>query len=107
MENGTYDGQSESGDQKSAEESSEALWPYGPGWFVLALGLTCGIGILGSSAFLHNCGVTSGELRSIVMLLSLPVEWGGALLILALFGDLRRAVEERRSRVPADQRIER
>jgi len=107
MENGKQDGQSESGDQKSAEESSEALWPYGPRWFVLALGLACGIGFLGSSAFLRNCGVTIGELRSIVMLLFLPVEWGGALLILALLGDFRRAVEERSSRVPACQRTKR
>ena len=93
-----------SDDQKRAEESSQAILPYGQGWLVLALGLTCGIGFLGSSAFLRNCGVTSGELRLILMLLLLPVEWGGALLILAFLGDLERAVEKRRSRVPADPR---
>jgi Na+/proline symporter len=88
------------GDQESAEES---ILSYGPVWLVLALGLACGIGFLGSSAFLRNYGGTSGELRLIVMLLLFPVEWGGALLILALLGDLRRAVEEGRSRVPADE----
>ena len=97
MVNETQVEQSESGDQKSAEESSEAIPSYGPARLVLALALTCGIGFLGSSAFLRNYGVTSGELRLIVMLLLLPVEWGGALLILALLGDFRRAVKEGRS----------
>ncbi len=95
---------SECGDQKSAEEW---ILSHGPVWLVLALGLACGIGFLGSSAFLRDYGVTSGELRLILMLLLLPVEWGGALLILALLGDFRRAVEEGRSRVPADQRSDR
>ncbi len=90
---------SERGDQESAKES---ILSYGPVWLVLAL--ACGTGFLGSSAFLRNYGVTSGELRLIVMLLLLPVEWGGALLILALLGDFKRAVEEGRSRAPADQR---
>ena len=102
MVNGTQVEPSEGGDQKSAEESREAILSYGPGWLVLALGLACGIGFLGSSAFLRNCGVMSGELRLILMLLFLPVEWGVALLILALLGDVGRAVENRRSRVPAD-----
>ena len=93
-----------SGDQKRAEGLSQAILSYGRGWLVLALGLTCGIGFLGSSAFLRNCGVTSGELRLTLMLLLLPVEWGGALLILAFLGDLGRAVGIRRSRVPADPR---
>ena len=103
MEEETQFDKSKSGDQKGATESSEAIWPYGPEWFVLALGLACSIGYLGSSAFLRNCGFTNGELRLILMLLSFPVEWGGALLVLALLGDFRRAVDERRSRVPADQ----
>ena len=95
MVNGTQVAPSESGDQKSAEGSSQAILSYGPGWFILALGLACGIGFVGSSAFLRNYGVTSGELRLILMLLLFPVEWGGALLILALLGDLKRAVERR------------
>jgi hypothetical protein len=102
MVTGTQVEPSEGGDQKSAEGLSQAMLSYGPGWLVLALALACGIGLLGSSAFLRNCGVTSGELRLILMLLLLPVEWGGALLILALLGDLKRAVERRRSGVPAD-----
>jgi hypothetical protein len=93
---------SERGDQESAKES---ILSYEPVWLVLAL--ACGIAFLGSSAFLHNYGATSGELRLILMLLLFPVEWGGALLILALLGDFRRAVEEGRSREPADQRSDR
>jgi len=104
MVNGTPVEPSERGDQKSAEDSSQAILPHGPGWLILALGLACGIGFLGGSAFLRNYGVTSSELRLILMLLLFPVEWGGALLILALVGDLKRAAEKRRSRVPADPR---
>ncbi len=89
--------QSASAAQKSAEESGGGIWPYGREWFVLAPVLACGIGFLGSSAFLRNCGVTSGTLRLIVMLWLFPAEWGGALLILALLGDFRRALEERES----------
>jgi len=104
MVNGTKVEQYERGDQKRAEESDQVILPYGPGWLILALGLACGIGFLGSSAFLRNYGLTGGELRLILMLLFFPVEWGGALLILAFLGDLERAVEKRRSRVPADPR---
>ena len=100
MEEKTQVEQSESGDQKW--ESSGAIWPYGPEWLIVALGIAWGIGFLGSSAFLRNCGITSGELRWILMLLCIPVEWGGALSILALVGDCRRALKERRSRVLAD-----
>ncbi len=89
---------SEHGDQESVRES---MLSYGPVWLVLTL--ACGIGFLGSSAFLHNYGVASRELRLILMLLLFPVEWGGALLILALLGDFRRAVVGR-SRVPADHK---
>ena len=95
MVNGTQVEPSESGDQKSAEEPSQAILSCGPGWLILALGLACGIGFLGSSAFLRNYRLTSGQLRLILMLLLFPVEWGGALLILALLDDFRRAVEER------------
>ncbi len=104
MVNGTQVKQSEIGDQKSTEESNEGILSYRPAWLILALGLACGIGFLGSSALLRNYGATSGGLRWIVMLLLLPVEWGGALLILALLGDFRRAFEEGRSRETADQR---
>ncbi len=86
------------GDQKSPEEST---FGFGLARFALALGLAIGIGCLGSSAFLRNYGVASFELRPVLMLLFLPVEWGGALLILALLGDLKCAMEKRRSRVPA------
>ncbi len=97
MGEGTQAEHSENGAQEGAEESSGGIWPYGPEWFVLALVLACGIGFLGSSAFLRNCGVTSGELRLIVMLWLFPAEWGGALLILTLLGDFRRALVERES----------
>ena len=96
MLNGTKVELYERGDQKRAEESDQAILPYGPGWLILALGLACGIGFLGSSAFLRNYGLTSGQLRLILMLLLFPVEWGGALMILALLGDLRRAVEKKK-----------
>jgi hypothetical protein len=85
--------QAERADQKSV---GELIRSYGPVRFVLAMGLACAIGFLGSSAILHNYGVPSYELRLMVMLLLFPAEWAGALLILALLEDFRRAVEERK-----------
>ncbi len=96
--------QPERSERCDRESAKESLLSHGPVWLVFALGLACGIGFLGSSAFLRNFGVTSGELRLMIMLLLLPVEWGGALVILALLDDFRRAVEQGRSRVSADQR---
>jgi hypothetical protein len=83
----------ERGDQKRAEELIQS---YGPVRLILAPGLIFGIAFLGSSTILHNYVVTSGELRLTLVLLLFPVEWGGALLILALLDDFRRAVEERK-----------
>jgi hypothetical protein len=96
MVNGTRVEPSGSGDQQSAGESSQGILSCGPGWLILALGLASGIGLLGSSAFFRSYGAASGELRLILMLLLFPVEWGGALMILALLGDLRRAVEKKK-----------
>jgi hypothetical protein len=96
MVNETQVEPSECGVKKSVEDSSQAILSHGPGWLILALALACGIGFLGSSAFLRNYGVTSSELRLILMLLLFPVEWGGALLILALVGDLKRAAGKKK-----------
>jgi hypothetical protein len=83
-------------DQKKLEESGDGILSHGPGWFAFVLGLAFAVGFLGVSAFQRSYGITSGEFRWIMMLLLFPAEWGGALLILALFGDLKRALERRR-----------
>jgi hypothetical protein len=82
-------------DQKKFEESGDGILSKGPGWWALVLGLAFAVGFLGVSAFQRNCGIMGGELRWIMMLLLFPAEWGGALLILALFGDFKRALERR------------
>jgi hypothetical protein len=89
MINGTQVSQSQNGDGNNAESSGEMV-SGGPARVVLALALACAIGFVMSSAFLRNYGVASGELRLILMLLLFPVEWGAALLILALVDDFNR-----------------
>jgi len=85
-------------DQKKLEESEEEILSHGPGWFALVLGLAFAVGFLGVSSFQRSYGIMNGELRWIMMLLLFPAEWGGALMILALFDDFRSALERKRSR---------
>jgi hypothetical protein len=99
MLEGTQVNQSgEIGDRKTTEESTEAILAHRPGWIALVLGLAFAIGFLGVSAYLRRSGISGGELRWVMMLFLFPAEWGGALLILALLSDFKRALERGRSR---------
>jgi hypothetical protein len=89
---------SEIDDQKKLEDSGDGILSHRPGWVTLVLGLAFAIGFLGISAFQRSYGIMSGGLRWIMMLLLFPAEWGGVLLILALFGDFRGALERRQFR---------
>jgi hypothetical protein len=82
-------------DQKKLEEPGDGMLSRAPGWFALILGLAFAVGFLGVSAFQQSYGIVSGKLRWILMLLLIPVEWAGALLILALFDDFKKALERK------------
>jgi hypothetical protein len=99
MAEGTQVDQSgEIGNWETTEESAESTLTHRPGVIILALGLAFAIGFVGVSAYLRGYEISSGELRWVMMVFLFPAEWGGALLILALLNDFKRALVRGRSR---------